>query len=86
MNDSFVLYVSYQGQEYSFEVQLSTLGYLHKFLVIINEIEVTYEPDEERNYRAILSEANLIKVKDRDRALIQAVGEKLQLIHSQDPK
>ena len=72
--------IFYREVEYSFEARLVTLGYTHKFFVMINGMEVIYEPDEERNYRAILNEADQIKVKGMDRELIKAVGEKIQLI------
>jgi len=66
--------------EYSFEARLATVGYTHKFFVQINGMEVIYEPDEERNYRAILNEADLAKVNDMDRELIKMVGDKIQAI------
>ncbi len=55
MDEPFSILVICQGQEYSFEARLATVGYTHKFYVMINGMEVIYEPDEERNYRAILN-------------------------------
>jgi len=76
MDESFAIKVTYQDQEYNFEASLATVGYTHKFFMMINGVEVTYEPDEERNYRAILIDQ--AKVTETDVKLIKAVGEKLQ--------
>ena len=45
-----------------YEARLVAVGYIHKFIVMINHMEVIYELDEERNYRAILNEADQAKV------------------------
>ena|ERR1700733_7543390 len=79
MEDSFSIDVDFRGEEYSFEGRLIAVGYTHKFCVLINSFEVTYEPDEERNYRAILV-SNKNSPKDVDIELIKAVGEKIQSI------
>jgi hypothetical protein len=80
MEDGFIIEVEVKGKEYNFEGRLANVGYTHKFYVLINDLEVTYEPDEERNYRAILSEADQAKVKQSDVELIKAVGDKIQSI------
>ena len=56
------------------------MGYTHKFYVVINGLEVTYEPDEERNYRAIIADTSHASVRATDLELIKAVGEKLQSV------
>jgi len=83
MEDSFSIDIDYRGKELNFEARLVAFGYTHRFYVIINGIEVVYEPDDERNYRAILDEANQAIVKDKDIELIRAVGERLQAIHDE---
>ena len=81
MEDGFTIGIVLNGKEYSFESRLAAVGYTHKFLVLINGIEVTYEPDEERNYRAILNGTNHGSMKDLDIELIKAVGVKIQSFH-----
>ena len=78
MDESFTISIFYQGGEHSYEARLVTVGYTHRFFVMINGMEVIYEPDEERNYRAILNEIDQVKVKDTDVELIKAVGDKIQ--------
>lgn len=77
MEDVFSIDVEYNGEMRSFNVQLATTGYTHNFIVIINSIEVTYEPDEERNYRAIVNAEIAHGLKDKEKALIGLVGAKL---------
>lgn len=78
MDEGFIIEVSYQGKEYCFEARLIKIGYTHKFIVSINGIEVNYEPDEERNYRAIVNVSDIIKPIDHE--LIKIVGNKIQSI------
>jgi len=76
--EDFTIDIVLGGKEYSFEMRLVATGYMHKFHVSIEEVEVVFEPDEERKFRAIVSEADRSKVKDRTTKLIAAVGEKLE--------
>ncbi|MBD0298586.1 MAG: hypothetical protein ICV84_25860, partial [Flavisolibacter sp.] len=55
MDEPFKLPVTYKGKELLFPAHLLQLGYTHKFQVQVNGYEVFFEPDEERNYRAVVS-------------------------------
>lgn len=78
MEEPFSITVVCRSNDYTFDGHLITAGYTHKFCVMINGIQVVYEPDEERNYRAILNEVDQAKVKDTEIELIKAVGDKIQ--------
>ena len=80
MEDGLSIDVVVAGKEYTIETRLAAVGYTHRFYVLINGIEVMYEPDEERNYRAVLNNADHAKVNDHDMALIKAVGEQIEAI------
>ena len=80
MEDSFSIDVDFKGREYSFEARLATVGYTHKFYIVINGVEVIFEPDEERNYRAISNTSEQSSMIAVDIELIKAVGEKIQSI------
>ncbi|HEX8314270.1 MAG TPA: hypothetical protein VF609_04725 [Flavisolibacter sp.] len=80
MNDSFELPVMYKGEELMFPAQLVQLGYLHQFKVDVFGEEVIFEPDEERNYRAIIDPAKLNKKITME--LIRAMAETIQEIVS----
>ncbi len=81
MDEAFAITGSVQGKEYSFDARLVMIGYTHKFIVLINGLEVVYETDEERQYRAVLNESDQGKVKDCDVELIKAVANKIESIH-----
>jgi len=57
MLEPFKLPVTYKGKELLLDAQFSRTGYLHKITVDISGVEFIFEPDEERNYRAISSDA-----------------------------
>ncbi len=78
MDEPFIITVLYKGQELSFEARLATVGYIHKFHVLINGMEIIYEPDEERNYRAILNGIDQGLVKYSDIELIKVIGAKIE--------
>jgi hypothetical protein len=49
---------------------------MHKFQVEVNDITVLFEPDEERNYRAMIDPEQMDKPLDV--ALIQAIAEAIE--------
>ena len=81
MDESFTITLSLNGQESCFDARLVTIGYNHKFIVQINGSEVIFEPDEERNYRAIIPDNKKASFKSKDIELIKAIGEKIESTH-----
>lgn len=57
MND-FEFEINYRDEIINIEGYVSTIGYTHKIILHIKGFEVTLEPDEERNYRAIILREN----------------------------
>jgi hypothetical protein len=53
MKEEFTLAVSHNGQERFFTANLLIQGYTHKFRVIVDQVEIFFEPDEEGHYRAV---------------------------------
>ena len=80
MDESLTITVSVQGKEYSFDAKLVTIGYTHRLILLINGLEVIFEPDEERHYRAIMNQIGQGSIKDSDREMIEAVAEKIESI------
>ena len=77
MSKSFDLPVWYHGQELFFPAELMQIGYTHKIKVLINETDVLFEPDEERNYRAVIQSADNAKSSSLKPDLLQAIVETL---------
>ena len=77
MAESFTLNVYYKGEEKIFDAELRVMGYTHKIAVNINDVEVLFEPDEERNYRAVVSDADINKNRI-DIELIKLIAAELE--------
>lgn len=58
MNEEFDLPVLFDNKQYHFKARLLQFPLTHKFQVDVNGIEVLFEPDEERNYRAWIEPTN----------------------------
>lgn len=77
MNEAFDLPVTYKGKELLFPARLLQLGYNHQFLITVDGIEVIFEPDEERSYRAIIHTEEAEKSK-ADIELLQTIAETIE--------
>ena len=75
--DEYAIEVIIDRVAHGFTARLLTTGYTHRFMVMVNTLEVSYEPDEEQNYRAMLGAADSIKASKTDIAIIMAIGERL---------
>jgi hypothetical protein len=61
MEDEFDLPVLFRGEEKSFRGRLLLYGYSYKIQVMVDDQAILFEPDEERNWRA------LIDMEDREK-------------------
>ncbi|WP_207420641.1 hypothetical protein [Desertivirga brevis] len=78
MEEGFTLPILYKGQERDFAATLITTGYTHKFHVDIDGVGIYFEPDEERNYRAILDEEAIAKQLKPNVDLVRLIGLKIE--------
>jgi hypothetical protein len=77
MAEAFTLTILYKGEQKIFDAELRVMGYTHKIAVNINGTDLLFEPDEERNYRAVLSEPDINK-KHIDLELIKLIAAELE--------
>jgi hypothetical protein len=68
--------VTYQGKELEFEGRFFAYGYIHRIEVNIYGTLLLFEPDEERNYRAILADGQTGKLPEP--GLIGAIAAQLE--------
>ena len=80
LNDAPEIPVTYRGEEFSFPAQLVLTGYAHKIQVEVDRQIIMYEPDEERNYRAVLTSAQLKKGIKLDIQLLKAIAAVIQSV------
>jgi len=74
MAETFRLPVEYEGREEEYPAQIINHGYTQKVQVEVEGITVTFEPDEEGNYRALIDPLISSSV---DMGLLQAISETL---------
>ena len=77
MNEPFMLEVTWQNKPYEFDAAFQRYGYTYRIVVVINETNYIFEPDEEGNYRVIAAPATNGHVET---GLLGAIAEKLQSI------
>ena len=77
MDEQFDLPIQYKGEQYIFKGALIVHGYTHKFNVDVNGQTIVFEPDEERNYRAVISPSDLESNKSIDIELLKKIAEAL---------
>jgi hypothetical protein len=82
MADRFELPVEYNGKEVLFPAELLPMGYTHKIKVAVEGIDVLFEPDEERNYRAVMGDEDRDKADYVNKELLQAISETLHELFS----
>ena len=80
MPDDFDIPVTYKGKEHSFPASLVSTGYSYKIQVDVFGKTISYEPDEERNFRALINNADLDQQDRIDKSLIKEIGETLEAI------
>lgn len=77
MNDDLEIPVNYKNRELIFIAQFIQFGYSYKFEVDVNGTAVFFEPDEERNFRAIIDPSIDNVNRKIDRVLIELIMESL---------
>jgi hypothetical protein len=80
MDNSFDIPVLYKGEEINFKAELVIAGFTSRINVDVNGIIIFFEPDEERNYRALVDSST--PQKQIDIALLKAIADKIQSLIS----
>ena len=68
--------VDHRGQTKCFPCSFKTVGFSYRIIVHIKDLDVIYEPDEERNLRARIEQIGRIDAGFSE--LVALVGEELQ--------
>lgn len=77
MAASFQLPVVYKSEEREYPAELLVMGYTHKIRVTIDQLHFLFEPDEEKNYRAVRENSETGKETYTDTGLLRAISETL---------
>jgi hypothetical protein len=80
MEEEFELPVVYKGEQLMLKASLLVTGYTHKFSVDVNGQNIIFEPDEERNYRAVIPYDDINRNKNIDKELLKVIAAAIQEI------
>jgi len=80
MDDSFEIPVNYKGQDYLFPATLITSGYTYKIQADVFGKLISFEPDEERNFRAVMNINDLHDQGKIDKELLKEIALALESI------
>ena len=80
MNDEFELPVDYKGEQVMLKASFLVTGFTHKFIVDVKGQDIIFEPDDERNYRAIILNENINKNIDMDKGFLKAIAKSIEEI------
>lgn len=74
MDEGFELPVIFNNKELFFPIRLLNYGTSYKLEVDIHGTKVLFEPDEERNWRALISNEDVQANKKIDTDLLQVIA------------
>jgi hypothetical protein len=80
MEDVLMLPVRHKGEDLEFPFRVAAQGFSHRYIFIINEIEIIYEQDDHGEFRAIVHHPEEVKAKLPERGLLEAIGDTLRQI------
>jgi hypothetical protein len=78
MEESFELPIGYKGEQLLVNASLIVTGYIHKFSIDVNGQQVVFEPDEERNYRAVINYDDIPTYKNIDVELLKTIASAIE--------
>jgi hypothetical protein len=80
MDEGFGIPVTYKGKELLFPANLVSFGWTHRIEVHVNGTKVSFERDENREWRALISPEDLDSHPNVDVQLLIAIGESIEEI------
>ncbi|RYY46957.1 MAG: hypothetical protein EOO06_13350 [Chitinophagaceae bacterium] len=78
LDNSFEITFHYKGKPHSVEAVFITTAFSYRIDVDLFGSTVSYEPDEERNFRAVLQQEEGKAGDPPDRGLVVIIGDKLE--------
>ena len=82
LDNSFELPITYKGKEHLLPADLITYGYSYKIEINVFDTIVVFEPDEERQFRAIINTEEQPGAAKVDKELLQLIAETLHSLFS----
>lgn len=73
MDEDFELPVYFKGNQLMLQARLLRFGYTYRIEVDVEELKISFEKDDEQNWRALLSHVALEQHKTVNIDLLQAI-------------
>jgi hypothetical protein len=80
MDNFFEIPLQYNAAKYHFSAELITSGYSYKIAVDVSGEIISFEPDEEGAFRALISPDDLEANNNIDRGLLEAIADQLMFM------
>lgn len=80
MVEDFKIPVLYNNQRFNFPAQLLRYAYSYKIEVDVEGTPVYFEPDEERNWRAMIGQEEVSVNRNLNRELLKAIASSIEEI------
>ena len=82
MDESFEIPFNFQGEEMQVPAEFQPFGYTYRIKITLQGMTLFFEPDEEKNYRAVLIPGGQENSKNLPNGLLETISEKLQELFS----
>ena len=80
MDNDFEIPVTFASKEYNFPAKLIAYGFTYKIEVDVFGKPISFERDEEQNFRAVISTADLQETGMIDKDLLASIAEQLIIL------
>lgn len=75
--ESFFIPITYQGKEMDIPAKLITTGFTYRIAVELSGQTIFFEPDEERNFRAVIPYQENVREIPVQKELLKVIAETL---------
>ena len=80
IEEGFELPVRFDNKDFAFPARLSHWGFGYKIEVDVEELSIVFEPDEDRNWRAIVDPSVVSSNRQISKALLEAIANAIENI------
>jgi hypothetical protein len=84
MDNTFEILLTYNAKVITFPAEYINTGYSYRINVDVYGQIIAFEPDEERNFRAVLSYDHIPETGKVDKALVEQIGHQLIIMFKEN--
>jgi hypothetical protein len=80
MDNTFEIPLTYKSKDISLPAEYISTGYSYKINVDVFGQVISFEPDEERNFRALVSYEDIQEARKVDKTLVEEIARQLVVL------